>query len=435
MDRQKGEDGMTHDHRQGDRAGSFGMPAGRPLADVLRLLAFSAVLLGALAYLGWKAFSPSVAGIDFKYLWFAGELWAEGTSPYGPHYQERAREIFVGTNVPWMMAYPPNWYPLSQAVALLPLETAERLWGVLSAVMLLGSGALVARTVWPLRAHDAVWPFVAFGTFLCMGSATAIALSLGQTAPLMAVGLALFLHGFVTRSRLALGAALIILMLKPNFGLPFVAFLLVWPGLWPAVLGAGAVSIAAAAMALLPYGPVTVLVAYVEGLGSYGDSAVNSPPSLTGLVNMVHHAIGWNLGGFLPVGLAIMAALPLAILLRTMEAQGTTSGPVRLSVALALLSATLFLVPLHTYDLLLAAPLLLLPALARAQWELVTLGSLACFLVVFRMNNLARASGLNLPGETNFAGSAVASVALLVLVLVSLLHVRNEARQTGPPAT
>jgi hypothetical protein len=143
----------------------------------------------------------------------------------------------------------------------------------------------------------------------------------------------------------------------------------------------------------------------------------------------------WDLGGFLPVGLAIMAAFALAILLRTMEAQGTASRPVRLSVALALLSAVLFLVPLHTYDLPLAAPLVLLPALASAPWRLDTLGSLACFLVVVRMNNLARATGMRLPGETSFAGSAIASVALLVLVLVSLLHVRNEARQKGPSAS
>ncbi|MCR9140445.1 MAG: hypothetical protein NXI27_31125, partial [Alphaproteobacteria bacterium] len=161
----------------------------RLISATVNFLVPSGVILGALAYLAWKSLSASVADVDFKYLWFAGSLWAEGTSPYGHIYYERAKAFFDNTNIPWLMAYPPNWYPIARATAVLPLDVAERLWGALSAIMLLASSALMARTVWSVRERDDIWPFVAFGTFICMGSATAIALSLGQTAPLMAVGL------------------------------------------------------------------------------------------------------------------------------------------------------------------------------------------------------------------------------------------------------
>ena len=394
----------------------------RLVSATVNFLVPSGVILGALAYLAWKSLSASVADVDFKYLWFAGSLWAEGTSPYGHIYYERAKAFFDNTNIPWLMAYPPNWYPIARATAVLPLDVAERLWGALSAIMLLASSALIARTVCSVRERDDIWPFVAFGTFICMGSATAIALSLGQTAPLMAVGLALFLRGFIARSQLALAAALVILIVKPNFGLPFVAFLFVWRSSWPAVFGAVAVSLIAASMALLPYGPLAVLEAYVEGLGNYGGDPVNKPPSLTGLVNIVYNGLGLNLGGFIPVGLAILTAVALAFWLKTVEAKNRSSDRMRLAAVLALVACVLFLTPLHTYDLLLAAPLLLLPALSRFKWDLVTVGSLVSFFIMFRVSNLANFTGLTFPAETYFAGSALASAALLMLLLVSLLH-------------
>lgn len=400
-------------------------------AGLLRCAALLCPLAVALAYLTWKALDVSVANVDFKYLWYAGHLWAEGASPYGAQYYERAQAFFINTNVPKWMVYPPSWYPLAYAVALLPLEFAERLWGVFSALGLLASGALVARTVWPHRAHDRIWPFAAFGIFLCMGSATANALSLGQTAPLMAIGLALFFYGFIARSQLALCAALVVLMLKPNFGLPFVVFLLVWPNFWLAVIGAGAVTLIAALMALLPYGPVAVLQAYMELLSGYGADPVNAPPSLTGLANVTYYIFGVKMGGFLPVGLAVVVVFALALWLRTEEANSQSPDALRLATMLALLASVLFLAPLHTYDLLLAAPLLLLPALAFEKWGVVTISSLICFLVIFRANNLASVTGLTSPAETYFAGSAIASVAMLLLLLGSLVHLRKLARGPG----
>lgn len=377
----------------------------------------------ASAYLVWKSLDPAVSGVDFKYLWFAGLLWAEGTSPYGPHYQERAAAFFVGTNVPTWMVYPPSWYPLGRALAVLPLASAERLWGVLSGAMIVAGGLLVARAVWPLRRRDAVWPLAAFGVFLGMGSATAVTLSLGQTASLIFVGAALFLHGFVTKSRVVLGVALVVLMLKPNVGLPFVAFTLVWPGLWPAVAGAGVVSVVAALPALLPYGLGAVLRAYAELLGRYGGDPVNAPPSLTGVVNLTHHLVGVNLGGFLTVGVAVVLALGLGVWLRLNEAGAESPYRARLGAVLALSACVVLLVPMHTYDLLLAAPILLLPLVARARWGPVTLVTLACFLVIFRANNLAGATGLTSPDETYFAGSGIASVALVGLFLASWWNV------------
>ena len=386
-------------------------------------------LSAALGYLAWKSLDASVAGVDLKYLWFAGKLWAEGTSPYGMQYYERAQSFFLATNVPKWMVYPPSWYPLANILALMPLAVAERLWGALSGIMLVVSGALMTRTIWPLRENNQIWPFVAFATFLGMGSATALALSLGQTAPLLFIGVALFLHGFIARSQVALGAALVILMLKPNFGLPFLAFLLIWPSLWPAVIGAGALSILAALMALLPYGPVAVIQAYTELLSSYGGDPVNAPPSLTGIVNIVHHTLGLNLGGFIPVGISIIAAVAFAFWLKAAEPKSNSPDRLRYLAALALLGSVLFLVPLHTYDLLLAAPLLLLlPSFIDLWKRWIAIGSLFSFLVLFRANNLATASGLTFATEMYNAGSAIASIALFILLLVSLLNVGTEAR-------
>ncbi|MEM6488246.1 MAG: glycosyltransferase 87 family protein [Pseudomonadota bacterium] len=386
----------------------------------------------AAAYLVWKTINPASGTVDFKYLWFAGTLWAEGVNPYSPIYAARALEHFQGTNVPTWMVYPPSWYPLARGMAMMPHDIADQVWRLFNALFIVAAGVIVALTMRRVRRNDAVWPFVMLAVMLGMGVPTALSLSLGQTAPLLLLGVALYIRGLILGHRGCLAVALVILMLKPNLGLPFAMFAVAWRVFWPAVIGAGIVSVLAALPALLPLGLVTVVRSYVETLGDYGSVAVNAPPNLTGVINLMFYGPG--ILGINVVAILVVTAMAWAMAMwlgrrdrdrnRARRAGGHV-GPgsdERVAAVMFLVALSAFCVPLHTYDLIVVLPLVLIACAERRPFTVVSIATLASLLVIFRVRNLANVSGFTMPSETVFAGSMLASLALLMLVCTTAAH-------------
>jgi hypothetical protein len=389
--------------------------------ETLRRVFLVVPLVVAGAYLLWKAADPDPS-VDFKYLWFAGKLWSDGISPYGSDYRTLARDFFVGTNVPAWMVYPPSWYPLARLLAAAPYELADQIWRALNGLCIVIGAAIIATSFNRVTATNRRWPYVVFGVLLGLGSATAIALSLGQTTPLLFIGLALFLRGYLLEQKWAVAAGLLILMLKPNFGLPFVVFAMATRFYWPSVLAAGIVSVLMALPAVLPHGIMTIGRDYAGLLRSYGSVPVNAPPSLSGLANLVHTALSHTLGSFLCVGLAIAAAVTIAASMKIAGRHAQLSHEARISGILLLVATTVLLVPMHTYDLILVTPVALATATSVRWATWGNAGILVGLAVIFRANNLAAVSGLTSPEETHFAGSGLASAALLLIVMGMTAH-------------
>lgn len=399
------------------------------IAPFFGKLAAGTALLLAFLYFATKVLDPHVASVDMKFIWLAGLLWSEGISPYGSDYILRAQEIFVDTNVPQAMLYPPYWYPWARLFALLPVEQAQHLWGYMSGMMILAGSALITMTFWPLRSSGSGWWIAAFLVFVLCCTGTAQSISMGQTAPILLLGLALFLYGLTRRSLIAICAALVLLMLKPHVGLPFAAFALIQRDTWAAVLWAAALSVVASLPAVLPYGLLEVARDYLEMLHAHDSNPVFAPMMLTGYANVTHYLFGWDSSGFGPVVMATLAAAVAALWLRRVESGARTDARLRLTTALSLLAGVMFIVPLHTYDLLLAAPILFLPCLLRPRYGFEWTAWGAALIILFRPNNLAQAAGLVTEAESYFSGSALASVALLVLWLLSLALVARAARE------
>jgi hypothetical protein len=409
------------------------MTSGRP---VLRSTLVSALLIGLLAaaivYLATKVVAPDVAGVDLRYLWLAGLLWGEGIDPYSSEYGARSAEFMARGNVPQWLPYPPYWYPWATLLARLPLETAEQLWGLFSGVLILIAGAVFSmafRTVW----RDAGYlPVLMLFIFLAACSPTAQAITVGQTSPLILFGLALYFLAIARQSQQLMCLALIVVMLKPNFGLPFAAYAFLLPRFrMPTLLAAG-LSCCAMLPALLPHGPMAVITGYVEVLSGYGEHPANRPSAVTGLVNLTYQISGFTLSGFAAVGQSVLVAILLALKLNKDAKSGSAAAKEALTSPLLLLVSTLFFVPLHTYDLLLVAPILFLPSLLRPRYRLEWAAWGAALLLLFRPNNLAEAAGLVTAAESHFPGSILASVALLVLLLLSLVHFARRGRTSRP---
>lgn len=364
-----------------------------------------AVVLLSLAYVFTKIFDRQES-IDFKYIWLAGDMWRQGVTPYGEAFHQLGAKTFWYSNIPTSFYYPPSWYPLAIAFSALGFAQSAVMWRIFSGVVLMAALAVFLATSRRVGRHVGLVQHTLFIVFVLAGSSAAHVLSTGQTSILILLGLALFLRGYVLGQRPVLCAGLVLLMLKPNFGLPFVVFCMMKREWRLPVAVAGIVSIAMAVPALVP-GGLSVIKAYLATLGQHGLEPVNAPGSMTGLRNLMFYVTGADIGSYIPILLACAGAVVIARLEDREHARGTAQ-------ILALVAMSLFLVPLHTYDMVLIAPLALMdPRVSRWATALVSGG----LLVIFRANNFAGATGLTTPSETIVGGTLAASLALALIAV------------------
>jgi hypothetical protein len=373
------------------------------------LLGFSVLLVAcALAYLLMKAVFDRSDTVDFKYIWLAGDFWRSGLNPYGPDYVAAGERIFVGSNRPPFWPYPPNWWPIATATALWPYGISLRIWRVFSAFCLIGGSAILIRAM--REAGHVLTPlrYAAYAVFVGASSATAITLSLGQTSALVFLGACCYAAAWISQSRGLMILALTLLFLKPPIGIVVAASLLAYPFWRTSLAVAAGLAVVTSLPALLAHDMASVLKSYLGILGTYTTHAVNLPESTTGLRNLLGSVVHIDVS---PALLTLAGACVVALVCASIRSRSGPVNPERLvSLAIAL---TLFFVPLHPYDFIMVAPLVLLNARASLVAQaLVGVG----FLICIRANNLHAALGLHDPAGGYFQESGLVSLAAAALL-------------------
>ncbi len=374
------------------------------------------ILLLALAmlYLALKIFDGTDT-IDFKYIHLAGALWSEGIDPYSTAYAEQGQIRFEGLNRPEYLFYPPHWWAIAIGFAQVPYEVAGLLWRALMAACMIGGCLVLHRTVIHIAGESRPWRTWAMLVMAGAMSATAIALSLGQTSCLLFLGVCLYVHAVVTRRRGLMVLALAIVMLKPNFGLALSLFLV--PGLfwWPALIGGALAVVVASLPALLPHGTPEVIRGYLFALSHWEALPPNVAGSTTGLRHLVHLLTGSTLPGTWFAMTAALFALGLGFLLGAVTRARGGAPRAQAFVLGNLISGLVLIIPLHTYDMMLLIQLIALAAALPRPGQGIFAGLM---LLALRPNNLAMALGLTTPEETYFLGTGLMS--LIALAMLSL---------------
>lgn len=345
-------------------------------------------------------------GTDFTYFWLAGLLWADGLNPYSAVFENLGEALFATDQSPpvyWV--YPPNWWPLSVGLSQFSYDAAGQAWNYVNAISILGG---IAAALCALR--PPLWLGLFFtGATLSM-LATAQVLALGQTSALMFFGTGLFILAWIRESRLAMVSALVLLALKPTFGLVFVVFLLPMRRWRASIAMAGAVTLAMALPTLLETGAVPVIEGMLSRLELYGTLPVNEIGSTTGLRHLLSIVAGMDVGVVPP--LVIVCGLSFGLGLAAARQPGR-------AVLAPLIAALVAIVPMHSYDAMVLSFLLVLSA---GQPKAVRLAALVLFLAIYRADNLAELVGWVPEAARYFPGSALVTVfagALLVLFLAA----------------
>lgn len=394
-------------------------------ATQFNFVASLAIFVGGAVYLGVKFISlHDTFAIDFDYIWLSGKVWSTGQSPYSSVFGEAARtgDQFKGTKPPDMFGYPFNWALPAMAFAELRLETATFLWRAASIIAMASSALLVfvasRSLVLSLGVRDVL---ITLG-YLFLMQATPIALSHGQTGWVILLGLSLIFYGAAFKGTVSTAIGLTLVMLKPNIGLPVLATLAVVPSLWPAIIIAGVLTIAMSVPAFVVSGVFSTVTNFLENIHQYPLYSFNNAATMTGIRNLIWELTKQDVNSILLTCIASLAAIASTLTLRQIFGQDTQALIRALFVTLTIILAV---VPLHTYDFVIVAPMvfLCLGHQHAARWLV-----LLALAMIFRADNVGKWTGFHSEEATvHFVGGLINSLASIPLLVGSiwLLFARN----------
>jgi hypothetical protein len=393
-----------------------GLPRGRE-----RLLWIAAILLVGFGL--WQVLS-SLAGTvrgwnDFAFVYASGRSWIEGQSPYDV---ERWRQHWVAIQPSFLTGpptapylYPPHWAVFAAPLALLPWPTATRVWDFINLCALTGVLVLSLRLLGSRLAELGPRAWIAVGLALLNGAVRwSVWESQMSIVPLLGV-VGAFWATRERRTGWLVGFAFLA-SLKPQIGLPPLAFLLVTGGHVGVLLAAGlAIGVSALALAPVPWAALPAQLAQCAELHLRID--YNQPDQFYGVTALF--------AGLDPRGHLVQPAMPFVTLVafglgwfrRSRRTGDPSETLVDLTLVLALTGA---LMPLHGYDLVLYVPIFVLCATLRPLWA-------GAILTLCLLASRAPAIGARI-GLHPLAPWLTLGIAVLVLLAV----VHHQARRSTP---
>jgi hypothetical protein len=311
----------------------------------------------------------ATGGGDFRLaFWYPGQAMFHGRDPYDIASFERYYGVHQveAFSKGWFPLYGPVHLWLAVVLALFPVSVAAGIWFVVNLGGLVVMAGVMARALDRRLAGPAVAAITGFLVFTRPGRAT---LESGQATIFYA--LLSYVAWSQARRRPWLAAlALAGALGKPPFGLPLLALLLA-RGLWPVVVRAVAVFVAASLPIMIwlsvNAGSLSsVLHAMAHNL-SYSDhnplDTPGSPGRIDALSLIARYAHG-SFGGGTEIG-AFVVVIGVAVALIA-RAAGRKGWPLSPAVLLLLGLATVLSVAHEYYDLLLLA----WPFAAAMRWPL-----------------------------------------------------------------
>ena len=332
--------------------------------------------LGSIIFLGivyrlYKALSRAPEdSVVFPYVWLAGHMWSNGQNPYSVLFKQMGAEIFPKYS-PTFWFYPPNWFFPSSLVALFDTNTGSIIWQAANVILLIISCAVVAlafkkiiqiegfkKTISDLSLTKVdpfllIFVFVAF--YMILSNPTALTLGLGQTSIIIFLGLSILMYGLISEKKWLPVIGLTILMLKPQVGLIFSFALIMEPSFRHIVIKAAVATIIMCLPAFF-FTTIPEMAAYYAAhfAAEYKTYVYNRADLMTGINNFTYSFFTKELGSALTLFFALIVTIVGMVTLTKVkngeetELKNTQHKIAVLSFALAI---CMFVMPLHTYDL------------------------------------------------------------------------------------
>ncbi len=389
------------------------------------------VLIGFL-YAGKKAFVDPFNGVDFKYIWTAGQAWAKGTDAYEPSYLSSFAENFGFVGYPWF--YPPSWLLLAVPLSMLPVVEAELAWRSINFVLILATmalGLLILRRCRPQ--HHILAKFLLFAVYVFFLQATSILLSTGQTSIIATLGLMAFAFGVSFQQSTSTIFGVVIMALKPQLAvIPIAGVFSLGIARREIVIGT-ALTLICSIPALVIGGPEETVLGFLRNIQRYGTFRPNLPMFVTGLEHLINRAISMQISSLGYIFFVTFIAVFIGATFRNQWNASPRAAENRLRFILLLFPIlTCFFLPLHNYDTVILWPVALICLCGPFPGRpLILLG----LMLAFRPLNIAQFSGLIGWQWDTLAPNLLLSIAYTVLMIGLIRFLGALPRRAGEPGT
>lgn len=339
----------------------------------LPIIVSTVFLALSLAYLLKRSVLDHSADIDFRYIWVAGKLGASGGDPYSPRFAALGRALFPQGNAIAYWFYPPQWWAISQSVAVFPIDRAVAIWRAVNAALLVAAASALAFAVRRARPATPLWSLVLLVGVIASMEGAAQTLLLGQTSILVFAGFCLMGWGLLTAGQWRMATGLVLLLLKPQFAFPAIFYFAFTKKWRKSVLIALAITGVASLPQLLQFGLLPTVAGMLGNIALHGQLAPNRPENLVGFSHLVWEMSDANLANARDIALDAAASLTLALLI------GRRWLDVRDGVALGIgfIASAMFFLPVHAYDSITLGPLALLALMLDGPPRYLAWGAVA----------------------------------------------------------
>jgi len=367
-------------------------------------------------------------GFVFRMIWLAGKIWASGQDPYGPLFLQEYEASGSGPEGLWY--YPPNWYPIAVPFSYLRLSVANSLWRAITFLLLMAATHLIARALADISKQPYAVIFTGGLGFVCFMQAAAVIMYNGQTSIIVFFGFAALIFGLLKRRVRWVIAGLVFLALKPQIGIVAFAGVAALPSYRRAILFAGGVCILATTPVLLTGSYRAAIEGFLANLARYSSQSANDPNNFIGLTHIYVYVFSKPINSINLIIAAAIIAFAIFYFSSLNGAEKAESTKSEIAVLAFFIAAMFFLLPLHSYDIVVLT-ILLMVTLAiplDGRW-LVAIGLAICI----RPGNLSGALGLTNPASSQFPESLIISIALCFVLSGALWGVFDLQRRKALP--
>lgn len=378
----------------------------------------------ALATIGPEMLAhPKPYPVDFNYLWAAGKMWGQLTSPYAPQYNDFLSENgvsqFANERVPFF--YPPHSFLLLTPLGLLPYKSASIVFTLTNIAALAGSSVLFSLLAKHYNAaRTYLYPFLLHLGVLgaCWNAGKII---FAYNAPMLITYLAVMvvIYGLAKGKSAFLIFGLVLALMKPQIGIALLIPILLSRKTRNDALAAITITGVASLTGLAPGGAYS-LQAFLGNVSLYDSFYANLPQHTSGLGFLLYISTGIKVSGYVLLAMMITTITTCDILLKRYAPPGADMNITMIIVAIT--AACLFLPSHNNYYIVLIPITFWLSQSWRLSeaiiWAPATLALMRSWNIAFALEESGDKSLL-------FYISALDSIAVLALSIAILMKIRR----------
>ncbi len=382
------------------------------------------ILIVSTVYLLKRSVLERAPDIDFRYIWTAGKLWAQGIDPYSPRFLTLGRIIFATGNPIDNWLYPPQWWAVARSLAELPAGTAVTIWRSMNAVLLVGAAGALAATARRVRPATPLWAIPLAIAIASLMEGTAQTLLMGQTSILVFAGFCLMGCALLTARQWLMVLALLLLLLKPQFGFPVLICFAAMKQWRLSVLIALIITGLASLPQITQYGLLPTLKGLLGNMAIHGHLTGNWPENLPGFAHFVWEVTGLSMSNEADIALDLIASgiLSLSICWR-----GNRDERDQAALGIALMASAMFFLPVHDYDMVALTPVAMLGVILAGAPRYLTWAAVA---LAFRPGFICAQFGNRHDGDLLLL-SLAGLLALIAAISAALARSKAQDRLPG----